>query len=534
MQETYDYVIVGAGTAGCVLASRLTADGKSRVLLLEAGGSDTNPWIHVPVGYYRNVFSETLTWGYESEPVPGLNGRRVSVPRGKVIGGSSSINGLVYLRGHRIDYDRWAAMGNPGWSYEDVLPYFKKSEDQERGADAYHGVGGPMRISNMRSFHPIYDLFAAAAVEAGQRLNLDFNGAEQDGVGSLQVTLSGRRRVSSATAYLRAARGRSNLRILTSSRADRLILEGRRAVGVAYTRHEQAHVARAGREVILAGGSINTPALLQLSGVGAPELLSSLGIKVMHALPGVGEGLQDHCSSRLSYRCRPMDTMNEVQHSLVRKIHAAVQYVLYAQGPLMTAAAPMGMFARIMPDAPAPQIQYQFFAGSSPIGLRGVLNDFPGFQTGCFPCRPESRGYVRIRSTRPDDKPQIQPNYLDAEQDRVLTVAGLRFGRKVFETSAMRSIGAVEELPGKDVQSDDELLDYVRRGAGTAFHMTSSCRMGDDALAVVDNRLRVHGLAALRIIDASIMPTVVSTNTNAATVMIAEKGSDMLLEDAGY
>ena len=528
MAEAWDYVIVGAGTAGCVLADRLSADGTTRVLLLEAGPRDTNLWIHVPLGYGKLFARTDVNWAYESEPEAALNGRRVFTPRGKVLGGSSSINGLVYIRGQREDFDGW---GIPGWRFDDLLPYFKKSEDQGRGADAWHGVGGPIAVTDLPDKHELCDAFIASAAALGVPRNEDFNGARQEGAGYYQATAKNGRRSSAATGYLRPAMKRAKLRVEVEALATRVLFEGKTAVGVEYRQGGSTRTARAAREVILAGGAFNSPQLLQLSGVGPRALLERHGVPVVHDAPGVGEQLQDHFYVRTFWRCTKPITLNDDMASWWRQLGIGLRYVLQRRGPLTVSAGYAAAFVRTRPELTRPDAQI-YFINFSTAKRGGLLHPFSGFTCSVSQLQAESRGWVRIRSADPQTPPAIQYNYLATENDRRMMVAGLKFVRRLVNTPPMSGYVAGEFQPGARVQSDADWLVFCRETGDTVFHPTSTCRMGTDGASVVDERLRVRGLGALRVIDASVMPAVVSGNTIAAVYAIAEKGADLVLREA--
>jgi len=529
--DSFDYIIVGAGTAGCVLANRLTASGSERVLLLEAGGHDRHIWIHIPLGYGKLFTNPKVNWLYNSEPEAELNNRRIIQPRGKVLGGSSSINGLLYIRGQPQDFDHWRQLGNAGWSFEDVLPYFCRAEDQGRGEDSLHGVGGPLAVSDVCEPHPLCEAFIAAAQQAGFPRNDDFNGPTQEGAGYFQLTARHGRRWSTAVGYLRPARRRANLAIVSNALASRILFSGRRAIGVEYRQGEAKRIAYANREVILAGGTFNSPQLLQLSGLGPAALLRPLGIDVIADMPGVGADLQDHLQIRMQYRCTERITMNDVIHSWRQRTGAGLRYALFRKGLLAIGAGYAGGFFRTSPQVATPDVQVHFIIFSAD-AAGAALHAFPGFIASVCQLRPQSRGFVRITSPDPAKPPAIEPRYLSSRADRDTVVAGMKLLRWIMRQPAMRRYIAEERAPPPACTSDDEFLAFARETATTVFHPTSTCRMGSDDAAVVDERLRVRGIDGLRVVDGSIMPTVVSGNTNAAIVMIAEKGADMILEDA--
>jgi choline dehydrogenase len=527
----FDYIIVGAGSAGCVLANRLSASGRHAVLLLEAGPKDSNIWIHVPLGYGKLFKAKSVNWMYQTEPEPGLNGRTVFQPRGKVLGGSSSINGLLYVRGQHEDYDRWRQLGNAGWGFDDVLPFFKKAEDQQRGADDFHGSGGPLPVSDSRHPDPLSQAFIDAAAESGIAKNPDFNGATQEGAGWFQTTTRRGRRASTARSYLRPARQRRNLHVETAALAHRIVFAGRRAVAVEYKQGGVLKVARAGKEILVSSGAYNSPQLLQLSGVGPADLLRSHGIDVVLDAPGVGHDLQDHMQVRIVTRCTQRITLNDIVNSPFRKMMTGLQYAAFRTGPLTIAAGTSGAFFKTNPRLATPDVQIHFLPFSTD-KMGEALHSYSGFSASVCQLRPESRGSLRIKSANPEVAPEIRINYLATETDRTANVEGLKILRRILQAPALRAFTVEEVDPGAKVTSDEELLNFCRQRGSTVYHPTSTCRMGNDPLAVVDQRLRVRGLEGLRVIDGSIMPDLVSGNTNAAIIMIAEKASGMILEDA--
>ena len=529
--DFYDYIIVGAGSAGCVLANRLSASGRHRVLLLEAGGPDRNPWIHIPLGYGKHFTNPKVNWLYTNEPDAAVANRRIPQPRGKVLGGSSSINGLVYIRGQREDYDHWRQLGNEGWSFDDVLPYFRKSEDQERGADAYHGAGGPLAVSDRKTPHPLCDAFIESAAALGYPRTDDFNGPNHEGFGYLQLTSRNGRRSSTAVAFLRPARKRNNLHVVTRAHATRILFDGRRAVGVEYVRHGKTVAARTNGEVILSGGAINSPQLLQLSGVGPAQLLREHGIEVVADMPGVGDNLQDHFNIRLVYRSRIPATLNDVLNNPLRGALELARYAFRRDGYLAMGASVAAGFLRTDPALATPDIQASITLFSADkIGEK--LHPFSGFSSIVRLLRPESRGTVMIKSADPFEPPAIRPNFLHRPRDGETLVKGCQLLRQIMATPPLADLVESEYAPGPDVASDADMLEFLRNSGATSFHPVSTCRMGSDDEAVVDPRLRVRGIEGLRVVDASIMPAIVSGNTNAPTIMIAEKASDMILADS--
>jgi choline dehydrogenase len=536
VMDEFDYIIVGAGTAGCVLANRLSADGKTTVMLLEAGGSDQTIWIQLPIGYGRTFFDPRINWMYDTEVIPGLNGRSSYWPRGKVIGGSGSINAMVHVRGQPHDFDDWAAAGNPGWGWDDVLPYFIKAEDHDLGQSTWHGADGPQHVTDISACaHPLCQTFIQTGKALGFAATPDFNGVQSEGVGIYQINTKNGRRASTANAYLRPALKRGTVELRTKAQATRILFEDKRAIGVEYRRHGKLEQARAAREVILCGGAINSPQLLQLSGVGDAALLRSLGITPRLDAKAVGQNLQDHLAVSYFYKTS-VPTLNDELEPLTGKIMAGLHYLFNRGGPLSMSVNQGGGFVRSAPNAPRVNMQLYFSPVSytkTPLSERKLLNPdpFSAFLLSFNNCRPTSRGHIQINSADPFVYPTIQPNYLSTQQDIDDARSGSSLLRTIARTAPLANIITEELAPGTHLQSDEELLHDFRMRADTVYHPSSTCIMGlDPKTSVVDACLRVHGVERLRVIDASIFPNITSGNINAPTVMVAEKGAAMILE----
>ena len=531
LRDTYDYVIVGAGSAGCVLANRLTENARHTVLLLEAGPKDSYPWIHIPIGYGKTMFHPVYNWGFYTEPEPAMNNRRLYWPRGRGLGGSSSINGLIYVRGQPQDYEGWAALGNRGWGWRNVLPYFRKMERNSRGASEYHGGEGPLWCSDIGERHELMEAIIRAGHELGVPRNDDFNGASQEGVGYYQLFTRNGWRCSAAAAYLRPAQRRSGLRVETNAHTTAITFEGTHATGVEYWQHGLVKQARAAREVILAAGAVQTPQLLQLSGVGRAAFLQEMGIPVITDLPGVGENLQDHLQFRLMYKVSKPITTNDQLRTLSGRLGIGLKWLLFRTGPLAVGINQGGLFTRVLPDSTTPDIQFHFATLSADMA-GGKPHPWSGCTFSVCQLHPESRGTVKIKSRDPLEAPAMRPNYLTREADCRCAVEAIKYARRLAAAPALKEYLAEEYRPGRGTASDEELLEFARNYGATIFHPSGTCRMGADPLAVVDERLRVHGVPGLRVVDCSVMPTLVSGNTHAPVVMIAEKAADMIREDA--
>lgn len=529
----FDYIIIGAGSAGCVLANRLSENPNTSVCLIEAGPPDSSPWIHLPIGYGKTMWDPKVNWKFHTEPDPGMNGRKIYWPRGKCLGGSSSINGLIFIRGQKEDYDHWASLGNSGWSWDEVLPYFKKAEGNDRLGDPLHSKQGPLRASSIKKSHPLVEAFIQSANHLGVPTTEDFNNEEQEGVGYYQLSTHHGLRCSAAKGYLKPIRSRKNLTVITNAQATKIIFENRLAVGVEYIQNQSKFVIRSRREIILSAGAIQSPQLLQLSGIGPASLLSEFGIPVLQDSPGVGENLQDHLQYRLIYKLNQNISTNVELSSLIGKIKIGLDWLLFRSGPLSIGINQGGLFTKVMPQSKTPDIQFHLATLSADMA-GGQVHPFPGFTMSVCQLRPESRGYVRIASPDPLAPPKMFANYLSTEHDRATSIAAIKFARQISQTNPLKTL-VQEEIKPEKAQTDEDILEFCRNNGATIFHPTGTCQMGPDhqTNAVLDPQLRVRGVRGLRVVDCSAMPTLVSGNTNWPAVMMGEKASDLILKDQG-
>lgn len=530
MNMEYDYIIVGAGSAGCALAYRLSREASHRVLLLEVGGKDKHPAIHIPLGFAVLMKDPNNNWCYETEPEPEMNQRKIEFPRGKVLGGSSSINGMVYIRGQKEDYNNWSEAGNKGWSFDEVLPYFKNGEHNTRGEDAYHGIGGPLWVDDVINKFELADLFRKAGVDIGVPDNKDFNGESQEGMGYFQVNIKNGKRQSTARTYLKMAENRPNLSIITKALSCKVELEGKRATGVRYLHKGKQITATARKEVILCGGSINSPQLLELSGIGNPDILKSNAINLVHALPGVGENLQDHLTVNVLYELKGINTFYEETRPLAIMANL-YKYAVKKTGLFAHPSCEVGGFIRSSEQVTRADAQIHFAPAASKLNDKGRMITAPGTTATVCYLRPDSRGSVHINSANPETYPTIKANYLSTEADRQATINAVKKVRGIFQSPVLDKYRVGELEPGEEYDNDEKLLAYIRENGNSVYHPVGTCKMGHDKMAVVDDRLRVHGIDSLRVADASIMPSILSGNTHAACVMIAEKCADMILSD---
>ena len=526
--QPFDYIIIGAGSAGCVLANRLSADPQNRVCLLEAGPEDSLPWIHLPIGYGKTMWDARVNWKLNTAPEPGMNNREIYWPRGKCLGGSSSINGLIFIRGQKEDYDQWRDLGNVGWGWDDVLPYFKKAEGNDRLGEPLHSRDGPLKASSIPKKHPLVEAFKLAANALGVPTTDDFNNLTQEGVGYYQLSTHKGLRCSTAVAYLRPARKRSNLTVLTNSQATRILFTGRKASGVELFHQGKKITLQANKEVLLCAGAIQSPQLLQLSGIGPAKLLQELNIPLIQDLPGVGENLQDHLPYRLIYELNQPISTNDQLRSIFGKVKMGLDWLLFRGGPLSIGINQGGLFTKVMPTSTRPDIQFHLGTLSADMA-GGTVHPFSGFTMSVCQLRPESRGSVRIQSPDPLVPPRIVANYLDTQYDRDISIAAIKFARSITQTQPLSNLIAREVKPNNP-QSNEDILAFCRETGATIFHPSGTCKMGpdDDSMAVVDTDLRVRGVSGLRVIDCSVMPRLVSGNTNWPVVMIAEKAADII------